>query len=49
MSRTNRRLGMTFSMPINTHHSIKFYANSGVITSIGNDFDTLGAAWLYRF
>ncbi|MEH6583611.1 MAG: transporter [Halioglobus sp.] len=45
----NSRLGLTFSMPMNRHHSFKLYANKGVITSIGNDFDTLGAAWQYRF
>lgn len=45
----NSRLGVTFSMPLSRHHSIKLYANTGVITEIGNDFDTYGAAWQYRF
>lgn len=45
----NSRLGITFSMPLSQHHSVKFYANTGVVTEIGNDFDTLGAAWQYRF
>ncbi|MEH6590243.1 MAG: transporter [Halioglobus sp.] len=45
----NSRFGITFSMPISGHNSVKFYANTGVITSIGNDFDTFGAAWQYRF
>jgi hypothetical protein len=45
----NSRFGVTFSMPISRHHSVKFYANTGVITTIGNDFDTYGAAWQYRF
>lgn len=45
----NSRFGITFSMPLNQHHSFKIYANTGVITRIGNDFDTLGVAWQYRF
>ena len=45
----NSRLGITFSMPLSRHSSVKFYANTGVVTRIGNDFDTLGAAWQYRF
>ncbi|MBT4520266.1 MAG: transporter [Halieaceae bacterium] len=45
----NSRWGITFSMPLNNHHSIKLYANTGVVTRIGNNFDTLGAAWQYRF
>jgi outer membrane putative beta-barrel porin/alpha-amylase len=45
----NSRFGITFSMPISRHNSVKLYANTGVITRIGNDFDTFGAAWQYRF
>lgn len=45
----NSRFGVTYSKPISRQHSIKLYANTGVITHIGNDFDTLGLAWQYRF
>ncbi len=45
----NSRWGMTFSMPLSPHHSLKFYANTGVVTRVGNDFDTYGVAWQYRF
>ena len=45
----NSRFGVTYSKPLNMHHSIKLYANTGVITHIGNDFDTFGIAWQYRF
>ncbi|GIU40463.1 hypothetical protein TUM4445_39650 [Shewanella sp. MBTL60-112-B2] len=45
----NSRFGITYSFPINTQHSVKLYANTGVITQVGNDFDTLGALWQYRF
>ena len=40
---------MTYALPLNAQHSLKFYANTGVITRIGNDFDTLGVAWQFRF
>ncbi len=45
----NSRWGLTYSLPINARHSLKFYANTGVVTRTGNDFDTLGLAWQYRF
>jgi len=46
----NSRFGLTFSMPLSLHHSFKLYANTGVMTRVGNnDFDTLGVAWQYRF
>ncbi|MGS0681987.1 transporter [Shewanella sp. 125m-7] len=45
----NSRFGVTYAFPINAQHSIKLYANTGVITEVGNDFDTLGALWQYRF
>ena len=44
----NSRLGLTYSTPINRHHSIKLYASTGVVTRAGDDFDSFGAAWLYR-
>lgn len=45
----NSRLGMTYSMPLSTTQSMKIYANSGVVTRIGNDFNSFGINWLYRF
>jgi hypothetical protein len=45
----NSRWGLTYSMPLNAHHSFKLYANTGAITRVGSDFDTFGAAWQYRF
>ena len=45
----NSRFGKTFSTPITTHLSFKLYANTGVVTRIGSDFDTVGAALQYRF
>lgn len=45
----NSRLGLTFSSPLTSHQSIKFYGSTGTVTRIGGDFDTLGVAWQYRF
>lgn len=44
----NSRLGITFSLPLSRHHSIKLNANTGVVTRVGNDFATYSIAWLYR-
>ncbi len=44
----NSRLGFTFSTPLSQKQSIRFSANQGVTTRIGNDFTTLGITWVYR-
>jgi len=36
-------------LPINRRQSIKLYYSSGVVTRTGTDFDTVGAAWQYRW
>lgn len=43
------RCGVTFSTPLTMHHSLQFYASTGLITRAGSDFDTYGMAWQYRF
>ncbi|WP_227006682.1 transporter [Shewanella donghaensis] len=45
----NSRFGLTYSLAFNQKHSIKVYASTGVITRIGNDFDTYGLVWQYAF
>jgi len=45
----NSRIGVTFATPLNTQNSLKFFASRGVITSIGNDSDTYGVVWQYRW
>lgn len=45
----NSRFGVTYSTPINRHHSLKLYASTGVLTRSGDDFDTFGILWQYRF
>jgi len=46
---SNSRFGLTLSVPINSHHSVKINASSGVETRTGSDFDTVGLAWQYRW
>jgi hypothetical protein len=46
---SNDRLGVTLSMPINRAQSIKLYYSSGVTVRTGTDFDTVGAAWQFRW
>lgn len=45
----NSRLAATLAFPVNRQNSIKIYANSGVHTRTGTDFDTIGLAWQYRW
>lgn len=45
----NWRGGFTLAAPIDRHHSIKIFANSGVSTRTGTDYDSLGIAWQYRW
>ena len=44
----NSRWGLTYSVRINRHHSIKLNYSTGVVTRAGNDFDSYGLVWLYR-
>jgi hypothetical protein len=46
---SNGRLGLTVAVPINRRQSIKVYYSTGVLTRTGTDFDTVGAAWQYRW
>jgi hypothetical protein len=45
----NMRVGVIVTVPVNRHNSIKLYANTGVSTRTGSDFDTGGVAWQYRW
>lgn len=45
----NSRFGLTYSIALSAEQSIKLYANTGVITRVGNDFDTIGLVWQYGF
>lgn len=45
----NSRIGLTFSLPVTRNNSIKLYANTGVSTRAGSDFDAVGLTWQYRW
>jgi hypothetical protein len=45
----NSRVGVTLTLPVNWHNSLKIYAHSGVSTRTGSDFDAGGIAWQYRW
>lgn len=45
----NTRLGATLALPINRQNSVKLFAATGVATRTGGDFDTIGAAWQFRW
>ncbi len=44
----NARLGITASMPLSPRLSVRVNVSSGVITTIGSDFDAIGIALQYR-
>jgi len=43
------RVGVTLSIPIVSHQSLKFSFSRGAITRIGGDFQTLSGAWQYSW
>jgi len=45
----NSRIGLTLGWLLSNQYSVKFYANRGLVTRIGNDSDTLGLALQYRW
>jgi len=47
--KNNSRIGLTLTLPVNRNNSFKLYANTGVSTRTGSDFDSLGIAWQYRW
>ncbi|MEH6587817.1 MAG: transporter [Halioglobus sp.] len=46
---SNSRWGLTWTRPITKKQLIKLNVSTGVITRIGNDFDSVGLGWVYRF
>lgn len=46
---SNTRMGATLALPINKHHSIKLFGNSGINTRYGTDFDSIGISWQYSW
>jgi hypothetical protein len=46
---SNKRLGLTLSVPVNSRQSVKLNMSTGVSTRTGTDFDTIGVYWQYRW
>ena len=45
----NTRIGLTLSVPITSHQSLKFAWSDGASTRIGSDFSTWGLFWTYSW
>ncbi len=45
----NSLAGLTVALPIDRNHSVKLYASTGVATRVGNEADTFGVLWQYRW
>jgi hypothetical protein len=43
------RLGLTYSLPLNIHHALRFTAVSGIRFEEGGDFDAVGITYQYRW
>ena len=48
-AQTNNRFAVTLAIPVSTRHSLKVAYSSGISTRAGADFDTVVAAWQYRW
>ena len=45
----NSRAGVTLSLPVSRHNSVKLFFNTGVSVRTGSDFNAAGINWQYRF
>ena len=45
----NSRFGATLTWPLNSQHSLKFLAHTALATTVGNELETYGVAWQYRW
>jgi len=46
---SSKRVGVSFSFPIDRHQSVKLHGSRGISVRTGTDFDILGLAWQYRW
>jgi hypothetical protein len=46
---SNTRLGVTMSVPLTQHQSLKANLSSGVVTRIGGDFRQFNIVWQYAW
>jgi hypothetical protein len=45
----NSRIGVTASVPVSKHQSLKFSYSRGAFVTIGGDFQTISVAWQYSW
>jgi hypothetical protein len=45
----NNRIGLTLGLPLGARQALKFMATTGIITTIGNDYNTLSITWQVVF
>jgi hypothetical protein len=45
----NSRAGVTLSLPIDSHQSVKIAYSTGTTSRIGTDFDTFGVVWQFAW
>jgi len=48
-AQSNSRLGLTWTVALNSKHLLKFLAHTGVFGRVSNDSDTFTVAWSYRW
>lgn len=48
-TQNNSRLGLTWTVALNSKHLLKFLVHTGVFGRVSNDSDTFTAAWSYRW
>ncbi len=46
---TSSRIGVTASLPVTKHQSVKFSYNNGAYTRFGGDYQNISAAWQYSW
>jgi len=46
---SNNRIGFTLTVPLGSQYIVKLLATTGITTTVGNDYDTLGIAWQVVF
>jgi len=46
---SNNRVGLTLGIPLGPRYSLKVFATTGLTTTVGNDYNTLGLVWQMVF
>lgn len=46
---SNNRVGLTFGLPLSARHSLRFLATTGLVHTVGNDYNTLSISYSRAF